>query len=88
MRPEGVCVGMNTLLLRSPLNYRVLFSFFLNFLERIMLSSFCSMGVKGQTQRDYPVERKIFYSVFWKMATTLAKSMESLLEHFDLVYTK
>ena len=33
-----------------------------------MVNSFCSMGEKGQAHRDYPVERKIFYSVLWKMA--------------------
>ena len=74
MRPDGVCVGMNTSLLRSPLNYRALFSFFLDFLERIMVDSFCSMGDKEQTQRGYPVELKIFLFVFCKMA------IEPLLE--------
>ena len=65
---------------------RVLFSFFLDFLERIMLSSFCSMGVKKQTQRNYPVERKIFYSVFWKMATETLSPLKCLFAGFECMF--
>jgi len=35
----------------------------------IVVDIFCSMGDKEQNQKGYPVEHKIFLSMFWKMAT-------------------
>ena len=67
MRPDGVCVGMNTSLLRSPLNYEVPFSFFLVNLERIVVDSLCNVGGNEQTQRGYPVEQKKLLFMFLKI---------------------
>ena len=73
MRPDGVCVGMNTSLLRSSLNYGVVFSFFLDFFERIMVECFWFMRDVHWTQRGFCVARKIFVSAFWQMATEALK---------------